>query len=344
VKAIEVQRVLSLVAVCLGVWIAGCVVGLATELPDPIAVIDVGPGTVFEDAMFSPNGEFLAIGCTNGSVKLFSTQTWDLVWESSVFGSTDTCRVGFSPDGRTLAVSQTYELDVVFLNSTTGRETRRITLSDDIPGKPGHEFYGVMHPDFSPDGSLLACSEGGTGSVKLVDVRTGEELGTPILHDGSMGHVRAGFSPDGSQLASVGPDGGLVVIDVATQEELFRKGRAKACDFAYAPDGTLYTTTATHVEIWDTSEWTKKSFGPRVGAKPGGASVAISPDNTLLARALALKLSLWVVETKMMLSIYDIPSDGFTWMRFSPDGSLLASAGDYSSLVEVWEVADLVGE
>jgi len=325
--------------------VAICVGGWAAELPDPVATVTLSPG-FFTDAAFSPDGEYLAAACTDGTVKLFSTETWELVWEVSLFDGW--CAVAFSPDSETVAASRRTELDVVFLATRTGREKRRLTLSADIPGHPGREFGGVMFPVFSPDGTLLACTDGiGTQCVKLVDVETGEELGTPILFDSGEGFVPAAFSPDGSQLASHGPRGELAVIDVATQEELLKKSRANCYELAYAPDGSLFTSTETQVEHWNTTDWTNTLFGTRDAKTQGGVVVQVSNDGSLVASGLT-HLRLWEVESTTLLASYDIPvfgyRIGFTWMRFSPDGSLLAASAGFSASIWIWKVSDLVAQ
>lgn|GEM_PF-5488260 len=333
------------VGLSLLISVAVCVGGWATELPDPVATVDLSPNFL-TSAEFSPDGEYLAAACTDGTVKLFSTDTWEMVWEVSLFDGW--CAVAFSPDSETVAASRRTELDVVFLATSTGREKRRLTLSADIPGHPGREFGGVLFPVFSPDGTLLACTDGiGTRCVKLVDVETGVELGTPIVHDSGEGPVPAAFSPDGSQLASHGPRGELVVVDVATQEELFSKSTAKCYELAYAPDGSLFISTETQIEHWNTTDWTKTLFGTRDAKTPGGVVVQVNSDGSLVAGGLT-HLRLWEVESTELLASYDIPvfgyRIGFTWMRFSPNGSLLAASAQYSPSIWIWEVADLVGE
>jgi len=341
---IGARQQFSVIGLYLVISVAVCVVGWAAELPDPVATVTLSPGG-FTSAAFSPDGEYLAAACTDGTVKLFSTETWELVWEVALFDGW--CAVAFSPDSKTVAASRRNELDVVFLATSSGREKRRLTLSADIPGHPGREFGGVLFPVFSPDGTLLACTDGiGTRCVKLVDVETGEELGTPIVFNSGEGFVQAAFSPDGSQLASHGPDGGLVVVDVATHEELLKKYTPRYYELAYAPDGSLFISTETQIEHWNTTDWTKTLFGRRDAKTKGGVVVQVNHDGSLVAGGLT-HLRLWEVESTELLASYDIPvfgyRIGFTWMRFSPDGSLLAASAEYSASIWIWEVSDLIG-
>ena len=248
-KTMGIRLRLSVVGVSLLLVLSSFSIGcLAVAAPEPVVELMLGPGSIFNHAAFSPDGGHLAVGCLNGMVKLWSTETWELVWEVEVFSPSEVSGVAFSPDGSTIAASSPMKRDVAVLRATTGSESRRITLTAEIPGHPEEEFIGVVFPLFSPDGETLACSEGKFGSVKLVDVSTGRELGVPILHDVSgSGYVPIAFSPDGSQLASADWDGALVVVDLSTAEELVREARAKACDIAFAPDGTLRVASRRNV-------------------------------------------------------------------------------------------------
>ena len=329
-----------------------CVVGLAGGNPEPV-LIHLGSGK-FENAAFSPDGESLTVTSEEGLVKVYSTDTWELMWERSVFDGRLT-GVAFSPDGEALVVSGLVELEVIFLDPGTGDETRRLTLTEEIHGYPEGVFYGVLDVEFSPDGKLLVCTNPASdmGTAKLADVQTGRELGTPILHVRSNGlwETKAAFSPDGSHLASTSPKGTLLVIDVLSGEVLLDSPSAgSALDFAFTPDGDLFTVYAYRIQRWDSHDWTRTNFGTK---DPGATmnylgwpnmAVAVSPDGSLVASSSCTLLRLWGVETEDLLWSYDIPPRGFAWTEFSPDGSLLALGPAMEAYVEVWRVADLMGD
>jgi len=303
--------------------------GLAREGVEPVVKLHLGSGARFNHAAFSPGGASLAVACLDGSVKLFSTQTWDLVWETAPrFDTAQVTGVDFSPDGTTIAASSPERLNVILLGAGTGTEIGAPVLSDTIPGDPQGRFIGVTFPVFSPVGTILACTEGGYGCVKLVDVETGEELGTPIAHNvHGYGHVLTAFSPDGRRLASSDWEGGRVVIDASSYEELARKPTASAYELAFAPDGILYTCAPNRVKRWDGTDWSMSYFGTTDTATNYGVTVAVSPDGTRLASALT-HLRLWDIESMTLLSArtfsewdtsgWDSVRTGACWQEVSP--------------------------
>jgi WD40 repeat protein len=79
---------------------------------------------------------------------------------------------------------------------------------------------------FSADGATLATA-GGDGSVRLWDVATQQEIGTPMTADAQPVYAAA-FSPDGASLATAGGDGTGRTWDVAFPASLTRAACAIA--------------------------------------------------------------------------------------------------------------------
>lgn len=114
---------------------------------------------------FSPNGALLAAGAQqSGGVRLFDTASGALLMSLPYTGGSeiDVHDVSFTSDGALLAIGGTAAAVRIF-RMPEGETLRTLTTRE-----------GIMSLDFSPDGRLLAVSDG--GAVSLWDVGTGRKL------------------------------------------------------------------------------------------------------------------------------------------------------------------------
>jgi WD40 repeat protein/tetratricopeptide (TPR) repeat protein len=156
-----------------------------------------------------------------------------------------------------------------------------------------HNNY-VATVAFSPDGKTLAAGDyGPAGLIKLWDWRTGKEVRPPLPHDDIV--LSVSWSPDGRYLAAIkaldwSGKSELLVWEVASARAVFRVRHSN-------PSYLLRET-------------------PRF--RPDSRAVATRDLNGVLR--------LWEVPSGKLLGKRPLDGDGVT--RFSPDGRVVAAAGN----------------
>jgi WD40 repeat protein len=179
----------------------------------------------------SPDGKTLATAEDHG-VRVLDLRTQKRLYEAEWPQSRCPC---FSPDGRTLAVgcSEGGEVRLYDARSWGERSVLRV-------GSPG----GVMELVFSPDGQLLATTDGRllASSVLVWEVASGK-LRRRIERKGNWINALA-FSPDGRRLAVAesdrsAPNSAVTLYDVGSDRIVhrFRGHDEHICCLAFTPDG-----------------------------------------------------------------------------------------------------------
>ncbi|MEU4533973.1 caspase family protein [Streptosporangium sp. NPDC023825] len=247
--------------------------------------------------------------------------------------------VAHSPDGKTLAVSE------------TDGTIRLWDVATHHPiGAPltGHQEV-VPSVAFSPDGRTLA-SAGLDGTVRLWDVATHRSIGVPLTGHSAFVWTVA-FSPDGNTLASAGTDKTIRLWDISAHRQLgapLTGHQGAVYAIAYSPDGRTLASAGDDktLRLWDVATH-RPSATPLTGHTDAIGGVAFSPDGRTLATTAADKaVRLWDVATRRPLGA---PLTGHTdaigsafnpvnGVLFSPDGRTLATAGN-DGTVRLWDVS-----
>jgi WD40 repeat protein len=284
--------------------------------------------------------------------------------------------IAFSPDATLVAACGFNELCI--WSTQTGNLLQRTTLEAEAapqpgPGPgPGNEIF---HLCFSPDGQMLAYC-GSKGAAVLGKKEGKFEPVKTLAVNGSCRGIS--FTPDGKHLL-VGKNDGydceVAVFRTTDWEKVMTlAGRHYAAEVVpVSPNGKLAASGAGNgVIVWDLSD-NGKVIAELQGSKGEVESVAWHPSGrTLAAGDRAHTIIVWDVETKKvikqidthptgkrlaattldgMLKVYSAERElvslrgGPVGLAISSDGTWLAAGdGQRPEVVDLWRVADLLGE
>jgi WD40 repeat protein len=246
----------------------------------------------------SPDGRRLAMTTTStttaGAAGRSTAVIWDLASRRRIRTLDADGTLAFSPDGRTLAISQQQRGEILLLDPTTGKHRRTLT---------GHTA-GVLGLSFSHDGATLA-SAGWDDTAMVWDLVTGRARETLRGHTAAVTGVA--FSPDDRTLYTASWDQRVIVWDLAGDRRLGRSftGGGWVSSRGFGPVQSVGNDAGLLARAHDDGTVTlvdlarRAPVGAPLRAHHGAVrAVALSRDGRLLATADADTVIVWDLATR----------------------------------------------
>ena len=296
------------------------------------------PGSVLTLA-FSPDGETLASGSRDTTIRLWNTKiTHHKVTLTGHSGWVTT--VVFSSDGKTIASGATYthwssDSSIRLWDAKTGKHLRTIETPD-----------LVRRLAFSPDNETLA-SINTNNAIHIWNTNTGE-----LKIDFTKQRVKSkpiSVFPDGKKEIYENDDETYTLLDVETgHQKPFLRGLNSSLSLLYSPFSrsiemltyspdrkTLAIKDNKAVVLWDIE--TDSHIATLSGHLKTISSIKFSPNGQFLSTAADKTIYLWDTKTGKQKAAYtrDARYQNFTHV-FSPDSELLATPAKDPKMVQLW--------
>ena len=292
-----------------------------------LRVLGKGNNGTVQSVSFSPDGELLASGSSDGTVQLWRISDGTLLHAFRGHAS-QVNSVVFAPSGTMLA-SGSADTTV----RLWGMVARKLMLAQTLK-----HSKGVRSVAFSPDGNLLAC---GTGlkSVLIWDLSHRKSAGYRRGHKKIVYSVA--FSPDGKLMASGSGDKTVQIHPtmVGKGKRHVLGGHSKSVmSVAFSPNGAHIASGSIDktIRLWRVPDGALLRI--LEGHTSQVNSVVFSPNGMLLASgATDHTVRLWRVTDGALM--YTLKSDigSVRSVAFSPGGRVLAT-GSSDGMVRLWRV------
>jgi DNA-binding SARP family transcriptional activator/WD40 repeat protein len=254
--------------------------------------------------------------------------------------------MAFSPGGDELAVAAIVGPPDVFTDPGVAATASIVRIDPRTGARRDAEHpIGEFSPTdlvFSDDGSMLAATDGATGTVRIWRSAT-EELLRSFL--GPAGSSRLAFDTDGGRLAVIGNDETRVYDVVRGHVATGSLGHPPiGSALAFAPDGRLVTGSLDGWRIWDLE--VPRQDGPVVAIGGAVRDVQVTADGDVITASADGRVIVWSLDRLPLIGTRLDPRVGGA---FSPDVTRLAVTDprapgsvlvhDLRARQEIWRVS-----
>lgn len=275
---------------------------------------------------FSPDGQMLAIGSGDDTIKLWYLKNGKSIknfWWNNLSGVN---AIAFSPNGQTIASAST-DNTIKLWNVSTGK------LQHTLKGHAGW----VSSVAFSPNGQIIA-SGSNDNTIELWNSITGKLQGILRGHADWVSSVA--FSPNGKTLASGSFDNTIKLWNPVTGELLSTLiGKSlRVRSLAFSPDGKMLAsgTGEGTIELWNLT--TGKLEKTLTGHDKAVTAIAFSPDGEKIASSGDSIVKIWDAKTGFLLETLSGHLDAVDAIAFSPSNPILVT-GSNDNTIKIWPIA-----
>lgn len=262
-------------------------------------------GTFWCQAL-SPDGQTLATGGLDGTVRIWDVETGRLV-RALIGHNSYVYHLDWSPDGQTIASAGSFDATVRLWDVKTGRPLRVLR---------GHPAY-ISQVKWSPDGRRVLASGGESGALSHWSAISGKKEGTVEL-----GRVPLSLSwrPDGRVAAVVCYEVALQLWDAEKNKVLRTIGKASDnyLSAGWSPDGKILAAgTAKNTFLFD------GETGTLLHTLQGAASVVAWSHDAKLLFTMSDSIKVWDPAKAVLLKT--LPTPGARSFSANRDGTLFIS-------------------
>ncbi|TFK66389.1 WD40 repeat-like protein, partial [Pluteus cervinus] len=292
-----------------------------------VLVIDVGRQVY--SISYSPDGEHIVSGCSNGLLRLWDAKTgkalMNLQKHTAVIRS-----VAYSPCGRLIA-SASDDHTIIIWNAKTGKPVRGPLQ--------GHTDW-VFSVSYSPDGNYIV-SGSRDKTLRIWDAQSGNlVMGPSVEHKGQIRCVK--YSPDGQYIISGSSQTTIMIWNVQEGRltlDLLQGHTDAITSLDYSQDGKYIVSGSgdNTIKIWNakTGEHLVNCIQSHTAAIH---SVQFSHDSKFVLSASSDKtIRVWDATTGNAVMNFRGHSNVVFQAIYSPDGCFIAS-GSLDHTIRIWDI------